>query len=90
MKKKVHCYFSGMVQGVGFRFAARSLAYRHKLKGGVKNLVDGRVEAKVEGEAKKVDDFLRDLKKEFKNYITDCEIKELPFSGEYENFQIRF
>lgn len=42
-------YVSGRVQGVGFRMAAVDAATAIGARGTVRNLVDGRVEAVVEG-----------------------------------------
>lgn len=50
-----------MVQGVGFRFFAQRSAARHQIKGYVKNLEDGRVEALAEGPAVAVEEFKHDL-----------------------------
>ena len=44
-------YVSGMVQGVGYRYFAERSARHLKLKGYVRNLRDGRVEAYVIGPA---------------------------------------
>jgi len=54
MKVRRHFYFSGMVQGVGFRFRARYLADGLGLTGWVKNLWDNRVEMEVQGETASV------------------------------------
>jgi acylphosphatase len=52
---------SGEVQGVGFRYFAQRSAARHQVRGYVKNLADGRVEALAEGPEKSVREFGHDL-----------------------------
>lgn len=52
---------SGLVQGVGFRFFTQRAAARHQVRGYVKNLADGRVEAFAEGDEKSVENFKNDL-----------------------------
>ena len=52
---------SGIVQGVGFRFFVQRAAARHQVRGYVKNLADGRVEALAEGDEKAVENFKHDL-----------------------------
>jgi len=42
---------TGQVQGVGFRAACRRAALRHGVRGWVRNLPDGNVEAVLEGPA---------------------------------------
>jgi acylphosphatase len=57
MVAKRVCY-EGRVQGVGFRYSVKSLATGYEVVGWVKNLMDGRVELEVQGEAAEVEAFL--------------------------------
>ncbi len=44
-----HCFVSGIVQGVAYRYFTRDAATRLGLVGWVRNLPDGRVEAFLQG-----------------------------------------
>jgi acylphosphatase len=52
---------SGLVQGVGYRYFAQRSAAKHQVKGYVRNLPDGTVEALVQGAERSVNDFRDDL-----------------------------
>ena len=52
MKTWCHVFISGKVQGVLFRANTKDLAEREGIKGFVRNLPDGRVEAIFEGDEK--------------------------------------
>ena len=54
-------FIAGRVQGVGFRFFARSMATLEGLSGTVANLADGRVEVYAEGDREALDRFERAL-----------------------------
>ena len=53
-QERAHVRISGQVQGVFFRDSTREKAQELNLRGWVKNLPDGRVEAVFEGPAEKV------------------------------------
>lgn len=73
-KKRMQVFFSGMVQGVGFRFTAERLARRFSVTGFVRNLEDGRVEVTAEGEETSLTEFLTAIRESgMKNYIRDVE-----------------
>jgi acylphosphatase len=46
-----HLFYSGRVQGVGFRYTAQRIARSFAVTGWVRNLPDGRVELIVEGDS---------------------------------------
>ena len=52
-------FVSGMVQGVFFRDSTRQKANELKLKGGVRNLYDGRVEVQVVGDEASVQTLIK-------------------------------
>ena len=66
-----HIYFSGRVQGVGFRFQAGWAAKRFGLTGWVKNLYDGRVEMEVQGDPVAIDGMLKAFTDDTYIHITD-------------------
>ncbi|MFH1997026.1 MAG: acylphosphatase [Candidatus Omnitrophota bacterium] len=89
-KKILHIYFSGRVQGVGFRYTAEYLALSYGLTGWVKNLDDGRVEAVCVGGEKKIKSFLEGLRSELGRYIRNEEAHWAEATGEFQGFKIRF
>lgn len=56
-------YVSGIVQGVGFRFFAQTVARRLGLGGYVKNLRDGRVEVYAIGSTDQLSTLRRELER---------------------------
>jgi acylphosphatase len=48
-RKRLHVLYSGRVQGVGFRYTAKTVAMGFEVTGVVRNLADGRVELIAEG-----------------------------------------
>lgn len=61
MKTRRHIYFSGTVQGVGFRYRAMHAARSLGLTGWVRNLWDERVEMEVQGDLKSINLMLRQM-----------------------------
>lgn len=82
--------FSGRVQGVGFRYKSEELAARFNVAGYVRNLDDGRVELVAEGTAQTVNDFLHAIATRMRDHIERVESYDGPFTGEFDEFRIRF
>lgn len=85
-----HVYYSGFVQGVGFRYTARRLAQRHGVGGFVRNLADGRVELVAEGEPPAVAAALEAIKAAMARHLRDAEILDEPPTGEFQEFRVAF
>ena len=83
-------FYSGSVQGVGFRYTACRIATRFGITGYVRNTSDGRVECLVEGDAAEIDAFLAALAEAMGGYIRKQTQTTAPYSGTYKSFGIRF
>ena len=80
---------SGEVQGVGFRFFTQRVAARHQVRGYVRNLSDGRVEAFAEGPETSVEEFKHDLVAGPSNSTVEhLEETVLEPTGKYLTFRI--
>ena len=82
-----HYWFSGRVQGVGFRYYAVQKANQLGLTGWVKNLYDGSVEMEVEGEEPLIDQLIIFLQNRTYVWIENMDAKSIPLehdNGFYE------
>lgn len=81
-------YYSGRVQGVGFRYTAESLAQNFDVAGYVRNLPNGDVELVAEGPADQVEQFLKAVAGRMARHIHHTTIQdETP--GGYQGFEVR-
>ncbi|OGX17099.1 MAG: hypothetical protein A3K83_01950, partial [Omnitrophica WOR_2 bacterium RBG_13_44_8b] len=76
--KRVHVYYLGRVQGVGFRFTAESIAVDLGVRGWVSNLRDARVEVVAEAEESVLKKFLEEISNSLSRYIQDVDVQWLP------------
>lgn len=89
--KRVHVFISGKVQGVWFRSYTEAEAKKLGVKGWVRNLPDGRVEAVFEGEDEAVDKMVAWCYKGSPySKVEDVEVIEEPYKGEFTDFRIRY
>ncbi|MEM2226011.1 MAG: acylphosphatase [Candidatus Bathyarchaeia archaeon] len=86
---RAHVFVSGLVQGVFFRHETAKRAIRLGVKGWVRNLPDGRVEAIFEGERESVEKLL-----EFCRHgppgaiVEDLEVRWEDYRGEFKDFRV--
>lgn len=91
MNARVHVYISGFVQGVFFRSETRAKALRLGLKGWVRNLSDGRVEAVFEGGEEGVKDMIEFCKVGPPGAVVrDVEVIWEEYWGEFKSFEIKY
>jgi acylphosphatase len=88
IEKRLHIYYSGRVQGVGFRFTAEAVAKRSNVSGFAKNLKDGRVEVVAEGDEGSLEDFMEGVRDMMKRHIADEQVSWEPATGEFRSFGI--
>ena len=81
-------YFSGQVQGVGFRYSTRATASRFRVTGYVRNLPDGRVELVAEASQAELDRYQAAILDAMHGYVRDVAIEEGTATGEFPSFTI--
>ncbi|MFH1856325.1 MAG: acylphosphatase [Candidatus Omnitrophota bacterium] len=89
-KEAIHVYYSGTVQGVGFRFTVERIGRQMGLTGWIKNLPDSRVEAFCEGNKKDLNLFLEKVRLSMSGYISNETVNWIEASGEFDSFEISF
>jgi acylphosphatase len=61
-RRRLRIFYSGRVQGVGFRYTAKNIAAGFEITGVVRNLDDGRVELVAEGPREELEVFRRAIR----------------------------
>ena len=90
MEERRDVYYSGTVQGVGFRFATLRAARGFSITGFVRNEPDGGVRVVVEGKSSEIDAFLLSLEREMTNFIRDVKCSKRPANGQFKSFTIAY
>jgi len=86
----VHVRVSGQVQGVYYRAFTQERAIALGVKGWVRNVPGGGVEAVLEGERKQVGELLKSMKSgPTGSLVLGMELSELEAKG-YEDFEIEY
>jgi acylphosphatase len=88
-RHRVQVFYSGHVQGVGFRYIVKSVVRGFEVTGTVKNLNDGRVELVAEGMKEELEAFQQAIREsEVGGFIRDEISSWHPASGELRGFEI--
>ena len=82
-------YFTGHVQGVGFRYQTMQVAKEFEVSGFVKNLPDGRVQLEAEGQPAEVRDFVVAVQERLAGYIRKTEQTEAIRAQQFRGFIIQ-
>ncbi len=83
-------YYSGHVQGVGFRAVTASIARNYRVSGFVRNLPDGRVELVAESSPEELSRFLNRIAERFRDHIRRADSHDETATGEFSDLEIRF
>jgi acylphosphatase len=82
-------FFTGHVQGVGFRFTTRQIAKEFEVTGFVKNLPDGRVQLEAEGQPAEVQAFVSAVEERMHGLIRKVERQGKSRPPTFQGFDIR-
>jgi acylphosphatase len=82
-------FYSGRVQGVGFRYTAKSLASGFEVTGTVRNLPDGRVELTAEGGEDELEAFRQGIRDSgLGHFIRNEEVGWAQAKNDFRGFEI--
>lgn len=89
--KTVRIRVEGLVQGVGFRFFVLREADRIGVRGYVRNMPDGSVEAVAAGAGPALDEFVRRLGTgPSASRVSGVRVEDAPGAGPFDRFDVRF
>jgi acylphosphatase len=88
-RQRLQIFYSGRVQGVGFRYSVKTLATGFEVTGTVANLPDGRVELAAEGTRGELEEFRKAIQdSEVGGFIKQEDVSWLSAKNEYRGFNI--
>lgn len=88
-RERLTIFFSGRVQGVGFRYTTKSVACGFEVTGTVRNLPDGRVELLAEGGREELEAFRRAIQdSEVGRFVRQEEAQWSAAKNEFRGFEI--
>ncbi len=81
-------FFSGRVQGVGFRYQTLQVARGYEVSGWVRNLPDGRVHLEAEGATDEVNAFIAAVQERMEGFIRHTEQSQSRREPQFRGFTI--
>jgi acylphosphatase len=88
-RRRMTVHYSGNVQGVGFRYTAKTVATGFEIVGTVRNLPDGRVELIAEGHQTELEDYRLALRNAgLAGFIRDEHVEWSDVLNQFRNFEI--
>jgi acylphosphatase len=82
-------FFAGRVQGVGFRYTAKTVATGFEIAGTIRNLPDGRVELVAEGRPAELEAYRAELHDAgLAGFIRDEQVTWADAKNEFRGFEI--
>jgi acylphosphatase len=88
-RRRMHIFYSGKVQGVGFRYTTRNVAMGYEVAGAVRNLPDGRVELIAEGLKEELEAFQQGVRDSgLGSFISNEEVSWGDATGGFRGFEI--
>ena len=82
-------FFSGHVQGVGFRYSVLETAKEYEVAGYVRNLADGRVELEAEGAEPEVAGFIGAVQEKMHGFIRKMERNGRKRPAQFSGFVLK-
>ena len=82
-------FFTGRVQGVGFRYAALQVAREFDVSGFVTNLADGRVQVEAEGRQEVVVAYISAVEEKMHGYVRKVDRLSDRRSPQFSGFSIK-
>jgi acylphosphatase len=86
---RMHIFYSGHVQGVGFRYMTKTVAAGFEVSGVVRNLPDSRVELIAEGPREELEAFRTAVRNAgLSSLIHDEKVNWIEAQNEFRGFEI--
>jgi len=83
-------FFTGHVQGVGFRYQTFQIAKEFEVSGYVMNMLDGRVKLELEGFEDEVNTFVSEMEDRLEGFIRNTEVRSSRRRPQFRSFDIRY